>query len=104
MSQIVENNRYKEPYLGVFGFDSEIAELYGEKVERRGVYVVSVDSPAKNLGIIKGDIIVGLDDMIIENVLDLRIALCSKQKGQTVTIKYIRGNSEQSVNITLSSK
>lgn len=104
MSQIVENKNYKEPYLGVFGFDSDIAELYNQNVTREGVYVVSVDGPAKKAGLQKGDVITSVDGMEIKNMLDLRIALFSHGAQETVAIDFVRNNKNLSVSVTLSNK
>ncbi len=104
MSQVVQNKNYKEPYLGVFGFDSDIAELYGESVARAGVYVVSVDGPAKSIGLQKGDVITGINGIDIKNMLDLRIALFSHNANDTVTINFVRNNNYLSKDVTLSNK
>ena len=90
MEQVSKDNSYSEPYLGVFGFDSDIAELYGQSVERAGVYVVSVDGPASKIGLKKGDVITEFNGENIENILDLRIALFSTENMQNVSLKFIR--------------
>ena len=60
VDRISENRNYKEPYLGVFGFDSEIAEIYGQGLATKGVYVVDTDGPASGK-LIKGDIITSVN-------------------------------------------
>ena len=104
MSQIVKNKSYVEPYLGVFGFDSDIAELYGERTYSDGVYVVSVNGPASDIGLKKGDVIIGLNDMETTNILDLRIALFSLTSINNVAISYIRNGVNYSVLVNLSNK
>jgi len=104
MTQIVNNQKYVEPYLGVFGFDSDIAELYGERTYANGVYIVSVDSPARDIGLQKGDIIVGVNDMEVSNILDLRIALFSLNSTQNVTINYVRDGKKFTVQVNLLNK
>ena len=91
MTQIVKDSGYNEPYLGVFGFDSDIAELYGERKYAKGVYIVSVDSPAKDIGLQKGDIITKIGNTEVSNVLDLRIALFSLNSLNNVEINVVRG-------------
>ncbi len=104
MNQIVKNRNYKEPYLGVFGFDSDIAELYGENIARAGVYIVSVDGPAKENGLIKGDIITAISDQRVENILELRIALFKYNVGDKINVTYLRNNKEKTAVVTLLSK
>lgn len=104
MTQIVQNTNYVEPYLGVFGFDSDIAELYGERSYVDGVYVVSVDSPAKEAGFQKGDIITKVNDMEISNILDLRIALFSLTSLNNVSITFVRGDSTLTKTLNLYQK
>ena len=101
MDQIIKNKNYKEPYLGVFGFDSDIAELYGERSYLSGVYVVEAKGPAKNAGLRKGDIIIGINEMGISNILDLRIALFSLSSNQKVSLKYSRAGITYSVEINI---
>lgn len=104
MTQITKNSAYNEPYLGVFGFDSDIAELYNERSYQKGVYVVSVDSPAKEIGIQKGDIITRVNDMEISNILDMRIALFSLENTNNVAISFVRGEKTITKTINLYQK
>ncbi len=102
MAQVIKNKKYIEPYLGVFGFDSDIAELYGERSYAQGVYIVSVDSPAKDFGLQKGDIIIGVNDMEVTNILDMRIALFSLVSKENVLISYVRNGKNHTVSVNLS--
>ncbi len=104
MSQIVKDSSYKEPYLGVFGFDSDIAELYGERSYVKGVYIVSVDSPAKENGFQKGDIITKVGNMTVSNILDLRIALFSLDSLNNVEITIVRGEKTLTKQVNLYKK
>lgn len=101
MSQVTSDVSYREPYLGVFGFDSDIAELYNERSYSKGVYVVDVESPAKDIGLQKGDIITRINDMEIANILDLRIALFSLKSLNNVEITFVRGQKtlQKSINL-----
>ena len=104
IERVVDNNNYKQPYLGVFGFDSEIAELYGQSLDQKGVYIVSVDGPAANVGLRKGDIITEFNGVIVEKMLDLRVAILSLDAPKSVVVSYVRGGKSYSVTISLATK
>jgi len=71
---------------------------------KAGVYVVSVDGPAKERGLLKGDVITAIDGVRVENILELRIALLQHNVGDKIEISFLRNNISQKVKITLSSK
>ena len=102
LNRIVENEDYKCPYLGIFGFDSEIAEVYGEQVDSLGVYIVSTSGVSKQVGLKKGDIITKLDDTIINKMLDLRVALFNYSVTDKVNITFIRDGVERQIEVGLS--
>ena len=103
VERISNDENFKEPYIGVFGFDSEIAEIYGQAVENAGVYVVNVDGPSKNK-LKKGDIILSLNGERIKSIFDLRIALFKCNSGDMVEIDYARNGKEYKTEIVLSNK
>ncbi|MBQ8845480.1 MAG: serine protease [Clostridia bacterium] len=104
LNRIIENNSYISPYMGVFGFDSEIAEVYGEQLSMEGVYVISTTGPAFDIGIKKGDLIIKLGDYDIHNMLDLRVALFNFDVDDEVDIQYLRDGELVSDKITLSKR
>ena len=101
VDKIRANENYSSPYLGIFGFDSALASVYGDQAVGEGVYIVSTKDSAKKAGLKKGDIIVGVDDEKIANMLDFRIAIYKHDIGDSVKIKYIRGDSEAETEILL---
>lgn len=88
--KIRENTNYVSPYLGVFGFDSDIALAYGEKLDGDGVYVISTDGPATEAGLQKGDLIYQFGGMEVHNLLDLRKAVLSYNQGDAVVVNFYR--------------
>lgn len=103
VNRISEDKNYREPYMGVFGFDSEIAEIYGQTVSSKGVYVVSVDGPSINK-FKKGDVITFINGKKVDNILDLRIALFELNSGDVVNVTYLRNGKEYSTSIALNKK
>lgn len=99
--RLYADNSYVAPYLGVFGFDSEIARVYGVVLQSKGVYVVSTDGPALNADIQKGDLITKIGDYDINSMLDLRVAMFKFDAGQTVTIQFVRNGIIKSVDVQL---
>lgn len=97
-TQIVANHNFAPAYIGLFGFDSSIASFYNETTAETGVFVLVVDenSPAKNAGLQKGDVVVALGEKQIETVLDLKVALYEYQAGQKINVKVFRDGKEMS--------
>lgn len=99
--KIKQNSDYQSPYLGVFGFDSDIALAYGEKLNGEGVYVISADGPAKDAGLEKGDLVKQVGGIEIKNLLDLRKAVLSYNKNDMVLIKFVRNGENKQISATL---
>ncbi len=104
LDRVIENNSYKAPYLGVFGFDSEIAQIYGEALNQDGVYVVDALGPAKAAGLSKGDVITSLGGIQIKSMQDLRTSLFSFNSGDTVIIEFTRNGQNFVKEIVLAQK
>lgn len=101
VDKIKEDNNYISPYIGIFGFDASLAEVYGESFNSDGVYVVSVKGSAKEAGLKKGDILIAVDDVKTKDMLDFKVELYKHDVGDVIKIKYLRNNLEQEVEITL---
>lgn len=101
VEKLAQNPSFTSAYLGVFGFDSDIALAYGETLSSNGVYVVSTDSPASDAGISKGDLIVRVAGREIVNLLDLKKAVLSFDHGEAVLVEYIRNGETRQTLVTL---
>lgn len=104
MNRIIDDNNYKVPYMGMFGFDSELAQVYGESLGQEGVFIVSTSGPAQNAGLQKGDVITGIGNYEIKSMHDLKIALYKFNAGDTVTITYVRNGKIEQVGLTFTQK
>lgn len=71
-----------------------------------GIYVADVvkKSPADKAGLKEGDVILNIDNRELLKMSDLRQYIYSKVPGDSVTIKYMRGNKEYDVSVTLVKK
>lgn len=91
--KVVENNNYVAPYIGVFGFDADIASYYGETDIKQGVYIISLDKSgsASIAGLQEGDVILEIDGKEIQRLLDLKMAMYDCNIGDNVVMTIQRG-------------
>lgn len=103
-----ELSENEKGYLGIIGstVTSGQQEAYGLP---EGIYVTSVsdDGPAKEAGLLQGDIITGIDEVKVTQMEDLSSLIKSYKVGTTITIKYKRLNNgeykESSLEVKLAS-
>ncbi|HUI69829.1 MAG TPA: PDZ domain-containing protein [Spirochaetia bacterium] len=71
-----------------------------------GVLVVSVQSgsPAETAGIVRGDIITNIDGNAVNTPRDVRQAIDSHKKGDTVQVKVRHGDAEKTLPVALGEK
>ncbi|MBE7076120.1 MAG: trypsin-like serine protease [Clostridiales bacterium] len=103
VERLQQNEKYKTPYLGVFGFDSEIAKVYGYNLADKGVFVVSSSGPSVDV-LQKGDLIVSFGGKRISKLLDLRLALFDFDVGDEVEIVIIRNGQKKTQTVYLSNR
>ena len=103
-SVVNSNMSYETPYLGVFGFDSEIAKFNHQTSEEKGFYIIDIadNSPLKNKGVSSGCTINKLNDVEITNTVDLKNELFKFCYGDEVEIGYIKDGIISSERIVLS--
>ena len=93
LSNFVVNINYQVPYLGVYGYDSEIANYYGDAESVEGFYIIDIadNSPLQEIDIENGAVITKINDKKITNTLDLKDALYSMSAFDSVSIEYLQG-------------
>lgn len=106
LNNIVTDSEYDIPYLGVYGYDSEIACYYGATNHNAGVYVIDISStsPLNECNMSAGDIITKFDGIDISNMLDLRNQLYKHSSGDTVTIEYLQNGVLKETQIVLNDR
>ncbi len=106
LENVVENINYKTPYLGVYGYDSEIACYYNLTDAKSGVYVldVSENSPLNTAGVKQGDVITSINNTAVNNMLDLRYELYKLKEGDCAEIAYLSDNKPYKTEVTLSKR
>ena len=122
--EIIASGKAEHSYLGISGssLTVETNEAMGLDTKMKGVLIqqVSPRPPASEAGLkagtkkitideidvtVGGDIIVGIDDLVITKFDDLLGYLFVKTKpGQTVTLKVLRGGETIEVPVTLTSR
>lgn len=103
----VEEGSFTTPYIGIVGFDREIASYYKRDPSiQEGVYVVEMDhrGPAYRAGIRVDDIITQVGNQKIGKMLELRKAVYSYRVGQTIEIHILRGSQKRKVTMALEEK
>ncbi|MBQ7515896.1 MAG: trypsin-like peptidase domain-containing protein [Schwartzia sp.] len=104
VDQLMNNGRVIRPYLGVGVFDKQTAARAGYQLNvDAGVYVqnVTLNGPAGKAGLMRGDIILEVGGEKTNTVSELRSAIASHHVGDTVAVKYQRGNETATVNCVL---
>ena len=107
VDNLINNQDWNSAYMGVFGFDSDIARYSGEKIfAKQGVFVTHIDEKVhKSLGELAcGDVIVSINNKPIRNVLDLRLALFDCSCGEKIKVGVVRGEEILSIECTLCEK
>jgi serine protease Do len=93
IEQIIKDGEFVTPYIGIVGFDKEIARYYKqEKDIQEGVYVVDIDErgPAYKAGLRIDDIITYIGEKKVTKMLELRSAIYSYKVGDKVGIRFLR--------------
>ena len=103
--QLISNGRVVRAYLGVgLGeLNRSTAAEMGLTV-REGVIVRSVQTgtPADSAGLEADDVITALGDQAVPDIVTLeRLLIAHFEPGQTITVTVVRGDEEQTLNITL---
>jgi len=106
LNSFVTSINYETPYLGVFGYDAEIANYYQLTNVENGVYVINIDetSPLYYANVRKGDIIAKFNNKEIVNILDLREELYKHSALDNATLEIIRNNEIFEITIPLTNR
>lgn len=95
---------FEEPSIGISGYDKNIIPYIDKTFKLdSGVYIeaVTTNSPAASCGLVKGDIILKIDDRLIYTMNDIKEYIYTKNPGESIRIEYRRGNNTNTVNLTL---
>ena len=103
--ELIAEGFVRHPLLGVQGSDlsEQLAERLGVS---DGAYVDQVQpgTPAAEAGLQTDDVIVAVNDVPIESMSDLVLEIRNLAVGEEVTVTYIRGSAEETVQVTLAER
>jgi len=103
-SRLIRDGKVSRSYIGLAGqnvpLPRRIVRYYNLAVET-GILVVSFegDSPARNAGVLTGDIIVGIDDSPIAGIDDLHKLLTEDRIGRKSSLVVIRRTDKLSLEV-----
>ena len=103
-SRLIRDGKVSRSYIGLAGqnvpLPRRIVRYYNLAVET-GILVVSFegDSPARNAGLLTGDIIVGIDDRPIAGIDDLHKLLTEDRIGRKSSLVIIRRTDKLSLEV-----
>ncbi len=100
MDDLKEHGRVIRPHLGVVIDDWP---LYSDEEPDNGVLIVEIapDSPAEEVGLQSGDVIVGIDDHEVQYLAQLFDRLLDYYPDDTITVTYYRDGEREAVEVTL---
>ena len=102
--QLQKHGKVTRGWLGVVIQDvtEELARSFGLK-KAKGILVSEAqqDSPADKAGIRQGDVIVGLDDVELKDVADLRNRIALTIPGTTVALQIIRNGEPMEIEVEI---
>jgi len=102
--QLMEGGTASHPFLGVSTqtIDAGSAQQFRLPVDA-GAYIIEIvaDSPAQKAGLQKGDIIVKVGSREVRTSEDVFAAVRSHKAGDMVVVEFFRGDTRDSVEVTL---
>ena len=89
IKQVVEKGFFRPMYLGIDGYDREIAGYHNSDIDiQKGIYVIRVhnNTPASAAGIREGDIILELDGQPLDSMIKMRSILFGMDRPKKVSV------------------
>jgi putative serine protease PepD len=103
---IIEGKQVEHAYMGatIRTVTPELASVY-RLGTNTGAYIETVTqgSPAAEAGLEQGDVVIQFDGESIDSADSLILAIRSHDVGDTVSLTYMRGSKEYTVDVTLGS-
>lgn len=102
-----KRGKFEEPTIGISGYDKNVIPYLDKDISiTSGVYVENIvkGSPAEQKGILKGDIILRIDDKEINTMNELKEYVYSKYPGDEVNLSIKRNGISKNVKINLGKK
>lgn len=107
IDSFIKNGSFKEANLGIYVYDQSVAQYLSLKdTFTSGIYVakVTLNGPAYNTDLKKGDIINSIDENKCNTINDLKQYVYTKLPGDEVTLQINRGKINKEIVIKLGKK
>lgn len=107
IKELIANGEIDRGFFGVSGVNiTEVLAANFDLPVSSGVGIISLapDSPADNVGLREMDIIVAMAGKTVSNVAELDSILIGYLAGNSVEVEFFRGDSSQTVTVTLSTR
>lgn len=107
IERLKTEGEFSESSIGIYAYDKEVVKYLEEELEiENGIYVVSVnkEGAAYGKGLMQGDIIMQIDDVVLNKMSDLRKYIYTKNVGDTVMLMVQRKNKTFGIEIQLGKK
>ena len=105
--ELIKYGKVRRSWLGVTAYDVTSRLAYQFQLpDTDGVFVSEVvpEGPAEGAGVRMGDVLLGLDEKPVNNVVDLLAALESLRSDQRVEMKVRRNGRTEVIHVTLGTK
>lgn len=102
--KLIKNGKFVATYMGITPLDSEMLGYYATDIEiQKGIYVYNVPAgtPASKAGLRSKDIITHINGEEVNTLVKFKSILYSLDPGDTISVKYTRNGSENTLDITL---
>ncbi len=102
--KLIKTGEFIPTYMGITPLDSEMLGYYATDIEiQKGIYVYNVNerTPAAEVGLKVGDIITHINGEEVNTLVKFKSILYSSSPGDTVSVKYLRNKTENTVDIKL---
>ena len=98
LKKIKETGKFETPSIGIIGFDNSLCKFINKEISLynkksiEGIYIEDIikNSPANKLNILKGDILLTVDNKKFTRVIDLKEYIYYKNIGDNIKIKIYR--------------
>ena len=107
IEQLKNNGKFEETTLGIYAYDSEVAEYMNLKNKlTSGIYITDVitNGPAYKSDLKVGDIIISIDNKKLNTINDLREYIYTKNARDIVNLKILRMQKERDIEVILENK
>lgn len=102
--KLIKNGEFIPTYMGITPLDSEMLGYYATDIEiQKGIYVYNVkaNTPAGEAGLRVGDVITHINGTEVNTMVKFKSILYSFDAGDTISVRYIKNNTEYTVDIKL---